>query len=62
LLAEALKMYHSYSDLENRYNKNRRTLWRYWAKDGSLEPPKRAGKIFLGWTDEQLEKFENGGG
>jgi hypothetical protein len=55
-------MYHSYSDLENRYNKNRRTLWRYWAKDGALEPPKRAGKIFLGWTDEQLEKFENGEG
>jgi hypothetical protein len=61
LLAETLKMYHSYSDLENRYNKNRRTLWRWWSKDGSLEPPKRAGKIFLGWTDEQLEKFENGG-
>jgi hypothetical protein len=54
-------MYRSYSYLENRYNKNRRTLWRYWSKDGSLEPPKRAGKIFLGWTDEQLEKFENGG-
>jgi hypothetical protein len=55
-------MYHSYSYLEKRYNKNRRTLWRYWAKDGVLEPPKRAGKIFLGWTDSQLEKFENGEG
>jgi hypothetical protein len=55
-------MYHSYSDLENRYNKNRRTLWRYWAKDGTLEPPKRVGKIFLGWTEKQLIKFENGEG
>jgi hypothetical protein len=55
-------MYHSYSDLENRYSKNRRSIWRWWAKNGTLEPPKRAGKIFLGWTDSQLEKFENGEG
>jgi hypothetical protein len=62
LLAETLKMYHSYSDLENRYSKNRRSIWRWWAKDGSLEPPKRAGKILLGWTEEQLIKFESGEG
>ncbi|MFT6255893.1 MAG: hypothetical protein ACJAT8_000412 [Cellvibrionaceae bacterium] len=54
--------YFSYSDLEHRYNKNRRTLWRYWAKDRTLEAPKRAGKILLGWTEEQLLKFENGEG
>ncbi len=55
-------MYHSYSDLEKRFNKNRRSIWRWWAKDCTLTPPKRAGKIFLGWTSEQLEKFENGEG
>jgi hypothetical protein len=54
--------YFTYSDLAIRYNKNRRTLWRYWAKDGTLEPPKRVGKIFLGWTEKQLIKFENGEG
>ena len=55
-------MYHSYSDLENRYGKNRRSIWRWWAKNGTLEPPKRAGKILLGWTEAQLIKFENGEG
>ena len=54
--------YIGYLDLEKRYNKNRKTIWKWWAKDGTLEPPKRAGKIFLGWTDEQLEKFESGEG
>jgi len=54
--------YYGYSHLKQRYNKSEKSIWRYWAKDGILEPPKRAGKIFLGWTDEQLEKFENGEG
>jgi|TARA_R110000824_G_scaffold391527_3_gene589379 hypothetical protein len=54
--------YISYLDLEKKYNRNRKTIWRWWAKDGSLEPPKRAGKIFLGWTEAQLIKFENGEG
>jgi len=53
--------YFTYSDLEKRYNRNRRTIWRLWAKEKVLEPPKRAGKVLLGWTDEQLMKFENGG-
>ncbi|MDO6617439.1 hypothetical protein [Shewanella sp. 6_MG-2023] len=54
--------YYSYTDLENRYNKNKRSIWRWWAKDKTLEPPKRAGKVLLGWTKEQLIKFENGEG
>ncbi|PKG37640.1 AlpA family transcriptional regulator [Psychromonas sp. Urea-02u-13] len=53
-------MYLTYSDLENRYKKNRRTIWRWWAKDKTLSPPKRAGKVLLGWTAEQLAHFENG--
>lgn len=55
-------VYNSYQDLVNRYNKDRRTIWRWWAKDKTLEPPKRAGKVLLGWTEEQLIKFENGEG
>ncbi len=51
--------YNSYEDLEKRYNRNRRTIWCWWAKDKSLEKPKRTGKVFLGWTDEQLTRFEN---
>jgi hypothetical protein len=53
-------MFQSYNDLETRYNKDRRTIWRWWAKDNTLEPPKRAGKVLLGWTEEQLLRFENG--
>lgn len=52
--------YYSYKDLEIRYNKNRRSIWRWFSKDKTLEPPKRTGKTFLGWTIEQLERFENG--
>ena len=55
-------MYLTYSDLEKHYQKNRRTIWRWWAKDKTLEPPKRSGKILLGWTKEQLTRFENGEG
>lgn len=53
--------YYSYKDLEIRYNKNRRTIWRWFSKDRTLEAPKRTGKVFLGWTEDQLIKFENGG-
>jgi hypothetical protein len=53
-------MYYTYKDLEKRYNKNRKTLWKYWAKDKTLEPPKRVGKILLGWKLEQLIRFEDG--
>jgi hypothetical protein len=52
--------YIGYLGLEKRYNKSRKTIWKYWAKDGILEPPKRVGKILLGWTEDQLIKFENG--
>lgn len=52
--------YKSYADLENRYKKDRRTIWRWWAKEQILEPPKRSGKVLLGWTDEQLKNFEKG--
>jgi len=54
--------YYTYNDLVARYNKNRKTIWRYWAKDKTLEPPKRVGKVLLGWTEAQLTKFENGEG
>ncbi|MEZ9539695.1 hypothetical protein AB4160_16075 [Shewanella sp. 10N.286.51.B8] len=54
--------YNTYSDLQERYQKDRKTIWRWWAKDFILEPPKRVGSVLLGWTDEQLERFENGGG
>ncbi|SQH75523.1 protein of unknown function, low identity with AlpA family transcriptional regulator [Shewanella benthica] len=53
-------VYHSYKDLEKRYQKDRRTIWRWFSKDKTLEPPKRAGKVLLGWTEEQLFRFENG--
>lgn len=53
-------MYKSYADLEKRYNKDRRTIWRWWAKNKTLEPPKKINGVFLGWTDEQLNKFESG--
>ncbi len=52
--------YYTYSDLEKRYSKNYRTIWRWWAKDRTLEPPKRAGKVLLGWTEDQLIRFEHG--
>jgi len=52
--------YLTYKDLEARYNKDRRSIWRWWAKDKTLEPPKRTGKVFLGWDEAQLIKFENG--
>ncbi|MGL4712713.1 MAG: hypothetical protein ACRCWP_09190 [Shewanella sp.] len=54
--------YYTYQDLEKRYSKNYRTIWRWWAKCKTLEPPKRAGKVLLGWTEAQLIKFENGEG
>lgn len=55
-------VYYNYSHLEKRFNKDRRTIWRWWAKDQILSPPKRAGKVLLGWTEEQLIEFENMGG
>ena len=54
--------YRGYSHLKEKYNRSEKTIWKWWAKDRTLGAPKRAGKIFLGWTDEQLEKFENGEG
>jgi hypothetical protein len=52
------KVYFAYSDLEERYSKDRRTIWRWWAKSEILEPPKKVKGIFLGWTLEQLIRFE----
>lgn len=57
-----MKRYLTYDDLTNRYSKNRKTLWKWWAKDKTLPPPKRVGKLLLGWTEDQLIKFENGEG
>ncbi|WP_434940253.1 hypothetical protein ACRWQN_06580 [Shewanella sp. HL-SH8] len=54
------KKYYGYSHLEKRFNRDKRTIWRWWAKDKTLASPKRAGKVLLGWTEEQLIKFENG--
>jgi prophage regulatory protein len=53
--------YYGYSALELRYNRSRKSLWRWWAKDRILPAPKRANGIFLGWTEEQLQQFEQGG-
>lgn len=53
-------MFYTYSDLAARYNRDIKTIWRWWAKDRTLSPPKRAGKVLLGWTESQLIKFESG--
>ena len=54
------KVYYSYADLEERYSKDRRTIWRWHAKNKVLEPPKKIGNIFIGWTEDQLITFESG--
>lgn len=53
--------YHNYSDLEKRYNCSRKSIWRWWAKEGVLIPPKKArGGKLLGWLEEDLLSFESG--
>ncbi len=50
--------YFGYPELTQRYNRDRRTLWRWWAKDKILPAPTRINGIFLGWTEQQLAEFE----
>ena len=51
--------YYSYNDLEERYNRNRKSIWRWWAKEGVLTAPKKIRGKFLGWTEEDLLCFES---
>ncbi|MFT6901441.1 MAG: hypothetical protein ACJAXS_001632 [Colwellia sp.] len=52
--------YYSYKDLEERYNRNRKSIWRWWAKEGVLTPPKKVRGKLLGWTYDDLLAFESG--
>ncbi|TCN87872.1 hypothetical protein EDC91_1043 [Shewanella fodinae] len=52
--------FYTYKDLEQRYNRSRKSIWRLWAKEGKLPPPLKVNTIFLGWTEEQLQQFERG--
>ncbi len=55
-----MTIYHSYADLEQRYKRDRRTIWRWWAKEGILKQPKKVNGKLLGWTDADLMQFESG--
>lgn len=55
---EIKRTFYSYDYLEVRWGRNRRSIWRWWAKDKILEPPYYVGKFMMGWKIEQIERFE----
>ncbi|MEZ9589898.1 helix-turn-helix transcriptional regulator [Vibrio breoganii] len=48
----------TYSDLEQRYNRNYRTIWT-WVKEGKFPQPVKLNGRTLGWKPELVEAFEN---
>ncbi|MDO6679389.1 MULTISPECIES: AlpA family transcriptional regulator [unclassified Shewanella] len=52
--------YLSYSDLETRYNRSSKSIWRWWKVDKRFPAPTRINGVLLGWTIEQVEAFEQG--
>ena len=63
LIIEGVRMftstiYFGYKDLEQRYKRSRKTIWRWWKIDKILPPPVKIQGRVIGWTSEMLASFE----
>ncbi|AVI64731.1 AlpA family transcriptional regulator [Shewanella sp. WE21] len=47
----------SYKQMEVLTGKNRKTLWKWWAKDRSFPRPLMKGGIAKGWLPEQYQQW-----
>lgn len=50
----------THSDMEKRYKKDRKTLWRWWSKKKTFPAPIQINGRAIGWRKSVIYAFERG--